>query len=178
MVPVSPATRATTNQMSTHASIIRKTETGTFEGVYLHSDGYPSFAGQLLLNHYCDPETVKALIALGDLSFLAKRANPIGDAHSFGSPERDTTVAYHRDRKEPLHIAIGNTVDEVVDQIDGEEYVYLFENGKWTVNGESLREALGMAEPVDDIAVCSGIHTEVLRRELARRDAAAANGLF
>lgn len=164
--------------MSTHASIIRKTETGTYEGVYLHSDGYIDYAGKLLLKHYCDEEKVKALIALGDLSFLAKRVNPIGDAHSFGSPERETTIAYHRDRKEPLHIAIGETVKQVVEQIDGEEYVYVFEDGKWTVNSESLAKALGLPEPLDGISLCAGIPTDVLKAEVARREADAANGLF
>lgn len=165
--------------MATHAAIIRKTESGNYEGVYLHSDGYTSHTGAILENHYYDARRVAELIALGSLSCLYKRATPIGDTHSFGSPEKDVTIAYHRDRGESIWIETGDTVDEVADTLGHSGYVYVFEDGRWTVNGTSLRKVLGMSDPESDqIERCAGIPTDVLRAELARREAAAANGLF
>ena len=94
----------------------------------------------------------------------------------------NTTVAYHRDRNEPLRIATGDTVDEVAYAIGHDGFVYVFEEARWTVNGESLAKALGVKEsepaPLDPIALCAGIPTDVLAAEVARRIAAAANGLF
>lgn len=124
--------------MSTHAAIIRKTETGTFEGIYLHSDGYPSYAGRILLNHYQDEAKVEALIDLGDLSFLAERVVPVGP-HSWGSAEDGTTLAYGRDRGERnTEARVGPTVNAVKAEIDHSGHVYVFADGAWTHNGRPL----------------------------------------
>jgi hypothetical protein len=73
--------------MSTHSNIGVRESDGTIRVVYCHSDGYPSYNGRILLAHYTDESAVRALIGLGDLSFLA--------------PTLDKTIAYHRDRGEP-----------------------------------------------------------------------------
>ena len=128
--------------MSTHAAIIRKTETGTFEGVYLHSDGYLSYAGRMLQTHYQDAAKVAALIDLGDLSLLDERVEPIGP-HSFGSPEKGTTIAYGRDRGERnVEARVGGTVKAVKAEIDYSGNVYVFADGEWTHNGRPLSTVL------------------------------------
>lgn len=128
--------------MSTHAAIIRKTETGTFEGVYLHSDGYLSYAGRMLQTHYRDAAKVAALIDLGDLSLLDERVEPIGP-HSWGSAEKGTTLAYGRDRGEKgTQKLIGGTVHAVKAEIDHSDNVYVFADGEWTHNGRPLSSVL------------------------------------
>ena len=128
--------------MSTHAAIIRKTETGTFEGVYLHSDGYPSHAGRILLAHYQDAEKVAALINLGDLSFLDERVEPIG-THSFTWPEKGTTIAYGRDRGERgIEKHLGHSVQSLKNVIEHGGNLYVFADGGWTHNGSPLSEVL------------------------------------
>ena len=72
--------------MATRSAIIRKTLTGTYEGIYCHFDGYTSGVGQILLDHYRDPAKVQKLVALGDISILAEHVEPT-DPHSFGSPQ-------------------------------------------------------------------------------------------
>jgi hypothetical protein len=59
--------------------------------IYCHSDGYPSWVGAKLEEHYRTAASAAALMDLGDLSALG-----------------DTTrasIAYHRDRGEPKHDA-------------------------------------------------------------------------
>lgn len=121
--------------MSTHSAIIRRTEDGKYEGIYCHYDGYEDGVGQVLLDHYQDPNKVAALIALGDISSLGERIAPNGP-HSYDKREEGTTVAYMRDRGETgCEPRTGVTVCEVAEQLDA-EYVYVFENGSWTLDGK------------------------------------------
>jgi hypothetical protein len=89
--------------MGTHAIIAyQDSVTGKIEGIYCHYDG--DSAGEILKEHYKDPEKVKQLIDLGSISYLqpecylpafnGKDEHP----HSFAHPIEGYTVAYHRDR--------------------------------------------------------------------------------
>lgn len=129
--------------MSTRSAILRKTDYG-YEGIYCHFDGYPTGVGATLQEHYQDPEKVKALIALGEISALGKEvAPPEGVAHSYNEPAKGVTIAYHRDRgEEEREPARGATIDGVAEQIGHNGYVYVFENGAWTCNGEPLDQVL------------------------------------
>jgi len=120
--------------MGTHAAIIMKTKENTYRGIYVHYDGYVRHTGTILVEEYNTEEKVEELINLGDLSFLDRRLNPIG-AHSFEAPENGTTIAYHRDRDEDLRIS---TYSSQYDFEGIEQYVYVFEDGEWTVNGKVL----------------------------------------
>ena len=123
--------------MSTHSAILRKREDGQYEGIYCHFDGYLSHNGRILKEHYKDPEKVKGLIALGDLSALGTYLDlPEGEKHSYAKPIKDVTIAYHRDRDEDLRIAVGPTRESVVEQIDGSRNVYIYEDGKWIYNSK------------------------------------------
>ena len=96
--------------MSTHSSIGVIEEDGTLKYVYCHSDGYPSYLGRMLLTYYNTPELATALVDLGSLSMVRERLAPDeGERHTFKKPVREgpkggITTAYHRDRKERLHI--------------------------------------------------------------------------
>lgn len=119
--------------MSTRSAIIMKTDTG-YAGIYCHFDGYLENNGDLLYHHYQDPEKVAALIALGDIS-------------SLDTTIKDT-VAYARDRGETgTEATTGDTWEAVADGIGHNGYVYVFEGGKWHVNGEDLGEALKKLQP-------------------------------
>lgn len=126
--------------MSTRSAIIRKTEDG-YEGIYCHHDGYIEHVGKILYEDYQTKEKLDRLFALGDLSSLGERVEPIGK-HTYTEPERGTTIAYHRDRGEDYNPPVqGKTVKEVENQIDHDGYVYVYD-GFWTVNGEPLAEKL------------------------------------
>lgn len=124
--------------MSTHATIAI-TDGVRCKAIYLHWDGYLSWAGKMLYSNYNSEELAKMLISLGALSVLKERLAPNEeDMHTFEEPLEDITVAYCRDRGEPLEIesiadmsCSGDDVFmEKLADISGGNYVYLFDERK------------------------------------------------
>lgn len=142
--------------MATRSRIAIEKKGGSVESIYCHWDGYPSNNGRLLLENYGDRAKVERLIALGDISSLAEKVEPDDRLkHSFNSPQRGVTVAYHRDRGEEkrgpdYHRDLAHFV-----RSDVEEYGYLFTlEGEWLfVDGHksaSTREAISLKSVVKD----------------------------
>lgn len=80
-----------------------ETDDGKYKGIYCHSDGYLTYNGAILIDHYGVREKVEQLIALGNLSSLGEKIDPNPDfPHSFDYRERQigVCVAYGRDRGE------------------------------------------------------------------------------
>lgn len=119
--------------MSTRSLICKEQQDGTYYGIYCHSDGYLTYNGAMLLDHYFTPKRVDALLALGDISSLGPIITPDPSLpHSFDYDKRqdDVVVAYGRDRGEKdidakvitLETALGSWC----------EYMYIFgKDGKW-----------------------------------------------
>ena len=126
--------------MSTNSRIGILHKDGTTETIYCHWDGYPDHQMPILTEHYSTAEKVKALLALGDISILGERIAPNADEpHSFEKPAEDVTVAYHRDRKEPIQPAV--THKSLVSLMRADRcipYYYLFdeEKGAWLLPDE------------------------------------------
>jgi hypothetical protein len=117
--------------MSTHSNISVKTEKG-YETIYCHFDGYRSYMYPMLRDWYGTEERAKALVALGDASFIAKRLVPSeGSDHHFNHPEEDVCIFYHRDRGE-LWRYCAPFCEEELSQLRL-QYVYVFENDEWHV---------------------------------------------
>ena len=126
--------------MSTNAAIGLTMPDGTIHAVYLHWDGYitDGGAGETLAEHYKDRTKVEKLIALGFLSSLGAEVDPDpASPHSWANPQPGVTVAYHRDRKEPLQPAVEfKDKDSFAEEAKSSlwsEYAYLFEDGRWLV---------------------------------------------
>jgi hypothetical protein len=122
--------------MSTHSNIGIVNDDGSLTYIYCHSDGYPSWNGRILLEHYTDPKKIKELMALGNISSLG--AN-IGRKHDFDNYEvsrkNNWTRAYMRDRGEKGQEARtvkpkqpGNDTPFCVCE---EEFFYVFKDGVW-----------------------------------------------
>ena len=111
--------------MSTNAAIGMKMEDGSVRAVRLNWDGYVGYAGAILGSWYKTAEQVEALLALGELSEIKE------------TPE--ACVAYHRDMGEEYRAPFTfETVDEYQCRGKGRlaaEYLYLFDDGKWSVYG-------------------------------------------
>ena len=126
--------------MSTRSYIVieKKRESGEkfYEGVYCHWDGYPSYNGKILFNHYKDRAKVEKLISLGDLSVLDERIEPTeGSGHCFEYDKREKGVCvfYKRDRGETGVDAKEVTLEELAcDSWIKYTYVYTLE-GEWKV---------------------------------------------
>lgn len=89
--------------MSTRSRIGILKDNGSIESIYCHLDGYPEWVGKKLYRYYNNPERIKNLIKLGDISHLENNleANPEME-HKFGhdTEQKNVVVAYHRDRNE------------------------------------------------------------------------------
>lgn len=119
--------------MATRSLIGKILPGGGILSIYCHWDGYPENNGEILKNHYQDPEKVDKLISLGDLSSLAPE---IGDEpHDFDSPPNGVCNFYGRDRKETgVDPQMSHTLAQFMRRADksGAEYVYIFNEGKWS----------------------------------------------
>ena len=78
--------------MATRSTIALEFSDGTIGQVYCHFDGYISNNGQLLQNHWLDPEKVSELIKLGNMSCLGK---VVGNKHEFNNPYSWGTFEYN-----------------------------------------------------------------------------------
>lgn len=119
--------------MSTRSLICVEQDDGTYKGVYCHSDGYLTYNGAMLLDHYNSKQKAEEIIALGDLSLLCEKLYPDPDRpHSFNYDERqeDVTVAYGRDRGEKNTEARTISLESAKESWC--EYMYVFgKDGKW-----------------------------------------------
>lgn len=122
--------------MSTHAEI------GIMHGdkcksIYLHSDGYLEYAGQVLLNNY-DSTKAQFLVAQGDCSMLGK---DIGEKIDFGVRMEydENNVAeqcrfYKRDRDESgVDFKVSFSIGELLGKVDA-HYVYIMKDNVWYVS--------------------------------------------
>lgn len=92
--------------MSINSLIGFLNKNNTVEVIYCHHDGNPSFNGALLEKYYQNPEKIKELLDLGDISSLAENVTPPeGKEHTFDNPYPGVVVAYHRDREEQMREA-------------------------------------------------------------------------
>lgn len=129
--------------MSTRSYIAKQIGEDKYLTVYCHNDGYLSYNGAMLIDHYNSEEKVDELLKLGDLSCLCEKINPDpSKPHSFdyGERQKDVTVAYGRDRGESGTEAREYTMDQLDDPNNWTEYVYIFnkDNGwKYFHSGQS-----------------------------------------
>ena len=89
--------------MSTRSRIGILKDNGSIESIYCHLDGYPEWVGKKLYRYYNNPERIKNLIKLGDISHLENNLEPNPEMeHKFGhdTEQKNVVVAYHRDRNE------------------------------------------------------------------------------
>ena len=118
--------------MATRSRIGMEQEDGSVKSIYCHFDGYPSHNGRILNESFKDHDKVKSLIDLGDISFLREEIEPTGP-HSFNSPQKGVTVAYHRDRGE----AHNSNKDKSVSAFfasQNESFIYMLtQEGEWLV---------------------------------------------
>lgn len=140
--------------MSTRSLIGSQDENGKIKAIYCHSDGYPDHLGATLIDHYNTQDKIDALIALGDLSALYENIAPLSEyappsyayrepkdvKHSYNTPQKGVTKAYHRDRGEELRIHEYDNEEGFI-KAQGQfwaDYIYLWKNGKWHVDGHVL----------------------------------------
>lgn len=91
--------------------------------VYCHYDGYPEFNGVKLLEHFNSRDAATELIDGGDMSSLWTNAGWNNEV----LPE--TGPLYYTARGEGADPRLDANLSKYL--ADGEEYAYLFTNGRW-----------------------------------------------
>jgi hypothetical protein len=129
--------------MATRSAILMETKKGHFKGVYCHSDGYFSWNGRILHNHYQDKAKVRKLLSLGFISSLGEFVDiPEGVSHSFEYDQRapGVTVFYNRDRgdEKKYNKPLNGSLSKVLDSID-HAYAYIFMNNQWYTLFDNIR---------------------------------------
>ena len=118
--------------MSTSCRIARKDSSGTYESIYCHHDGYPSYTFNLLNTYYNNDVRVAELIDFGDASSVQEKLHP-NKKHTFDDPQDGVCIFYHRDRGEPWY-DFAPLRGESKESLLGAwvDFVYIFEDGVWT----------------------------------------------
>jgi hypothetical protein len=108
---------------------------GSTRTIYCHSDGYPEHQLPILTQHYSSIEKVEELLNLGDISSLGERIAPnLEEEHTFKNRVKGVTVAYHRDRGEPMTAALRHENIHALKKSDWSiDWFYLFDakKGEW-----------------------------------------------
>lgn len=108
----------------------------SIDAIYCHWDGFLSYNGKILLQHYTSTDIVNQLMDLGDLSSLNEKLYPDDSKpHTFQNAQDDVCVAYGRERSESdVDCKTFINIDEFEKYAIGTdaEYQYLFNSGKWT----------------------------------------------
>jgi hypothetical protein len=134
--------------MSTRSTIAIQNKDNTVTGIYCHSDGYVSSVGRTLFENYITEDSVRELIALGNLSILSTE---IGSKHNFDSvADRSWCKAYGRDREESHQEAdTWNNYQQLINE-SGQSYNYLFTTEHcWTVT-RCRQDTIDVADLLDD----------------------------
>jgi hypothetical protein len=117
--------------MATRSRIGIKTIDGTIHSVYCHWDGYLSNNGKILLRSYNTEDVINDLIHRGDMSFL-------DDSVEF-------CKRYEHEGNRPI---AHKNEEEYINE--GEEFNYLFKDGKWYYeNGEREFKELNDSYTID-----------------------------
>lgn len=128
--------------MSTRSYICRENEDGSYTGVYCHSDGYLTYNGAMLLDHFKERDKVDRLLSLGSLSYLQPKIDPDPEQpHEFEPRKVDGALVYNRqddvcmfygrDRGEKDQQAFPVKLEDV-GKDDWIEYCYVFmRDGTW-----------------------------------------------
>ena len=110
--------------MATRSRIGIQLQDDSILSVYHHWDGYPTWLGRILNTHYNTKEKVSALIDGGDMSSCWN-----DEVWGKKLPQGEYAPEYYSARGEDCPPRYDNCVEDFLS--NGEEYSYIFRNGKW-----------------------------------------------
>lgn len=141
--------------MSTRSYICKLNENNGFidTAIYCHYDGYPSYMMSILTTFYNTATKIDELLELGALSCIGASLEPSPLVRQYGFDwmnnseykalttkqqdnlkknhfENSCTIAYHRDRGEPLEIETNITVQNLV-RNSGVDFIYIWYKNRW-----------------------------------------------
>ena len=125
--------------MATRSRIGLELSDGSILSAYHHWDGAPEWLGRILTTHYNAKSLAEELIDSGDMSscWTDERWDESGVVGVYG-PQ------YYSQRGEDCPPRLDANLNEYL--CNGEEYWYLFTNGKWVCYGNDHRVPFGVKE--------------------------------
>lgn len=123
--------------MATRAKIGLMLDDYTVKSVYHHWDGYPEWLGAILMEKYTTKEDINRLLDGGDLSSISSKQDWQGNYFEEAKP------LYYKDRGETGCDYKIESPQQFSECTRGEEYIYLFMNGKWSCFTED-KQPVGM----------------------------------
>ena len=119
--------------MSTRSYIVRENSDETYTGIYCHCDGYLTYNGAMLLDHYATKDRVDRLLSYGHLSVLDEKIEPDPSrVHTFDERQPGVCVFYGRDRGEKFQQALKVDLTEIDKPESWVDYCYVFgKDGIW-----------------------------------------------
>tara|TARA_R100001510_G_C7533900_1_gene124215 strand:+ start:168 stop:581 length:414 start_codon:yes stop_codon:yes gene_type:complete len=130
--------------MGTRSRIGIELKDNSIMSVYCHWDGYPSFNGRVLREHYTTVEQVRDLIDGGNISSLHTNAGWNNETLPKTGPLYYTMRGESIEENEPR---LDKDMEEFFS--DGEEYSYIFRNGNWFAYDMDQWEDMVAPEPVE-----------------------------
>lgn len=112
---------------------------GKVESIYCSHDGDPGYTGKILSKHYTEPERVRCLLDLGNLSVIGECLS-MEEARAKG--KRQYTEAYMRDGGETEEESTSfPNMDAFREYMRKSamwrDYTYLYKDGKWLMYDDS-----------------------------------------
>ena len=131
--------------MATRSYIGVRNTDASVDYIYCHFDGYPEHNGQILAEHYTNPNRVNELLKLGDLSVLGKFIGEKQDFNVEKAPvkKRDYCLAYGRDRGETNVGKKNSGYDELITD-QNVDYVYVFDGDYWECHSTHNPELINL----------------------------------
>lgn len=139
--------------MGTHCYIAKEVGPHQYRAIFCQLDGYLEEVGATLAGYYDTEEMVDKLLDLGDIYSLAPKLDPDpGKPHEFLNRQPGVTTAFGRDYGETEQDAIVTTIEELLENDPGCEFLYVFyPNDGWEYlqygkydNLRSLKDALDL----------------------------------
>ena len=113
--------------MGTRSYIAKQIAPDQYRTIYCQFDGYLEEVGANLAAHYDTAEQLDKLLDLGDIRSLQAKLSPDPSLpHDAVNHQKDVTVAFARDLGCDQCAATVKTMDELVDNPDFVEFVYIF----------------------------------------------------
>lgn len=135
--------------MSTRSRIAFKHD-GKFESIYCHHDGYLEWVGRKLQEHYDNPEKVRRLMALGDISSLGDEVEPAKDFDTYD--ESHSLCRPYSLRGEDCPSKFDDTLKQLYQRTEDcwGEYLYVYMKDyegiyRWFVRENGARQRLDIA---------------------------------
>ena len=113
--------------MGTHCYIAKEVGSHQYRAIFCQLDGYLEEVGATLAGYYDTEERVDKLLDLGDIYSLAPKLDPDPNRpHEFLNRQEGVTTAFGRDYGETEQDAIDTTIEELLENDPGCEFLYVF----------------------------------------------------